>query len=587
MNYLQEGEIFAVPVVHNNMEFAACVKLAFDEIRPDCVAVELPKSFQDVCLHAASRLPDISVIVSDETYLLCEPCDASFEALRSSLEMNVPAYCIDLYDPAYPDQNDRLPDPYAITRVGLESYWKLVKEHIPMPGQSDTHREQIMAKRLKELSLRHGRVLFVGGIVHVSRLLSLIKNSQFPHIQEKEPKNLYIATLTEESAKDGMGEPGYFSLNYEKWREHPISEIPDRQKLLMKLYKKASESYIQETKLSFPNYHLGNLMKFARNYSLISNRLMPNIFQLLTVAKACVDHNYAFEVWKLLTHYPHLKNIDNLDELDLSPEQLWGDSKMIQFHLKEQRTKGLSYHTRSKERPKHFRHSSGMFSLCSYPPEDLVIEEFGKFLQKKGQKIILDEFCRTQPFSASLEDGIDTKETIRHWHEKKLYVKVHGKPPGAVGSIIVIFDEDIEEKFPLRLTWHGEHDQESDMAFYSTPIGKEVIGPGICRCQYGGFLLSYPPRRLYDIWNDPDYRGLRSKAEVLLLAGIQYSQKSLIVYVAKEPPRRLLKSLASRHGKKVLYIPIGQLSVVILQRMRQFHILDGRDRRNFADEYIF
>ena len=58
------------------------------------------------------------------------------------------------------------------------------------------------------------------------------------------------------------------------------------------------------------------------------------------------------------------------------------------------------------------------------------------------------------------------------------------------------------EQFPWKLTWLGEHNQESDMAFYATPAGEEVIGPGISRCEYGGFVLSYPPYRMVDIWKD-------------------------------------------------------------------------------------
>ena len=70
------------------------------------------------------------------------------------------------------------------------------------------------------------------------------------------------------------------------------------------------------------------------------------------------------------------------------------------------------------------------------------------------------------------------------------------------------------------MTWLGEHDQESDMALYATQPADNVVGPGICRSEYGGFLLSYPPRRMYDVWQDEDYSFARGKAEVLLLAGI-------------------------------------------------------------------
>ena len=158
----------------------------------------------------------------------------------------------------------------------------------------------------------------------------------------------------------------------------------------------------------------------------------------------------------------------------------------------------------------------------------------------------------------------------------------------------MIFDEDShkeeelhKEKFPWRTTWLGEHSQESDMAFYATPVTANVVGPGISRCEYGGFLMSYPPRRMYDIWSDPDYEECLSKAEVLLMAAIDYAVKPLIVYVASKPPRSIMKSFARRFGKKVVYIPIGQLSPITLNKLRVFHVLDGHDKREIAGDYIF
>ena len=77
------------------------------------------------------------------------------------------------------------------------------------------------------------------------------------------------------------------------------------------------------------------------------------------------------------------------------------------------------------------------------------------------------------------------------------------------------------------------------MAFYSTRPEHGIVGPGICRCEYGGFLMSYPPRRLVDVWADPDYRLAESKAERLLLAALDYSQDRVVVHVAARPPRSL------------------------------------------------
>jgi len=152
----------------------------------------------------------------------------------------------------------------------------------------------------------------------------------------------------------------------------------------------------------------------------------------------------------------------------------------------------------------------------------------------------------------------------------------------------VIFDEDREgRRFPYRMTWLGEHDQESDMAFYATSPADNIVGPGICRCEYGGFLLSYPPRRMMDVWRDPDYAFARTKAEVLLLAALDYSPEKHVVYVAARPPRSLFRQMAARMGKKIVYIPLGSLSPVKLKGLRVLHILHGHDKRATAREYIW
>lgn len=125
------------------------------------------------------------------------------------------------------------------------------------------------------------------------------------------------------------------------------------------------------------------------------------------------------------------------------------------------------------------------------------------------------------------------------------------------------------------------------MAFYATHIAHNVVGPGISRCEYGGFMMSYPPRRLVDIWHDPDYDECASKAEVLLMAAIDYAQKPLVVYVAEKPPRSKMKNFAGRFGKKIIYIPIKSLSPNMLNKIRVFHVLDGHDKREIAGDYIF
>lgn len=604
--FLQKDNLFAVPALHYNMETAAEVCKVFKHLQPSCVAVELPETMQLQLLHAASRLPDISIVTayqkqSPNLYYFAEPCDASLEALRSALENQLPAFCIDLDIDHYPDYFDPIPDPYSIFRIGLKKYYQLYETNLPRLSRTevDDQRELHMARRLKELCLSYEKVLFVGGMFHINKIFSLIDKSSFPKIKPAARNHIEIATLTEKSTREVMQEWGWISMGYEEARESYLKNEnspfpPDRQNLIFDLLKKGAAEYTQNTGNSFPGYNLRNIMKFSRNYAFLGFKLLPDLFQLLSSAKGCVDHNFAYEVWLLATQYPLRKNIDGLLEHPLTIEDVWGKSKKIQFHLKQQSRKNLfsSFERRDKSNIRIY--PPGPFTICSYPKEDVIIENFGNFLKKKGTQILSEDGAKTIPFSCSIEEGIDTRETIRHWSEKKLYVKSRGKPPGAVGSVVVIFDEDMPkegkaytEKYSWKTTWLGEHSQESDMAFYATPMTQNVVGPGISRCEYGGFMMSYPPRRLFNVWSDPDYLECRTKAEVLLVAAIDYSSKPLIVYVSSTPPRSRIKSFARTYNKKIVYIPIGQLSPVTINKLRGFHVLDGYDKREIADEYIY
>ena len=607
MFYLEKNQIFAVPITHYNMEMALQVRLAIEEIKPDCIAVEFAENMQLQLLNAASRLPDTSVVIAhqlqgDSLYYMCEPCDASFEALRSALELKIPSFCIDLDVADYPETKDFLPDAYSITRIGLKNYYEAYK-NIALKKETakktlDHMREMFMAKKLKELQFSYERILFVCGMAHVENVLKLTEQNAFPIYEHCTRNSIELRALTEKSNREVMAEFGYLSSKYEDARIQKFkNNLPDRQKIIYQLFKDASVEYIKNTGNAFPGYHFRNIMKFLRNYALIYDRLMPDLFQIITAAKLNVDSNYAYEVWSLATNYEHRKNVDSLNESDLSIEDIWGKAKIIRFNMKQKSRKNSFFERQAKSKSSYRFKPPGMFSICSYPKEDLVIERFGNFLKKRGSELLREESAKTLKFTTSIEDGIDTRETIRHWHEKKIYVKVKGKPQGEVGSVVVIFDEDAKEtdlsddkyleKFPWTTSWLGEHAQESDMAFYSTRLGGNVIGPGICRCEYGGFMMSYPPRRLRDIWSDPDYEECQTKAETLLMAAIDYAVKPLIIYVAAKPPRSIIKSFAKRFGKKIVYLPLGGFSSVTMNKLRIFHVLDGQDKRAIADDYIF
>jgi hypothetical protein len=99
--------------------------------------------------------------------------------------------------------------------------------------------------------------------------------------------------------------------------------------------------------------------------------------------------------------------------------------------------------------------------------------------------------------------------------------------------------------------------------------------------------MTLPPRRMVDVWTDPDYDFAETKPERLLMAALDYSVHRLVVYVAARPPRSIFRSIATHLRRSILYVPIGQLSPSKLKRIRVVHVLDGHNRRAEAKDYIW
>ena len=338
------------------------------------------------------------------------------------------------------------------------------------------------------------------------------------------------------------------------------------------------------------------LARYTRNLALVSNRLVVDLFDLLAAARSCVSDNYAWELHRLAVAYPQQLSVaTDLPTVRIRADELYDGVRRLRLHRRTRRPKRPDWRSLLRRKRRNERHIGEWLegfdseAICSYPPEDLRVEDFGRYLRRRGKSVLTEEQSRTVPFTTSVLDGIDVRETIRNWHEGKIMVRELGRAPGDVGSVVVVFDEDRgeQEQFPYMQTWHGEHDQESDMAFYSTDPAQGIVGPGICRASYGGFLLSYPPRRMADVWTDPDYRVAECKSEILLLAALDYCTERMVVYVAAKPPRSILNQLAARLNLKILYLPLGSISPTTRRKTRVMHILHGHDKREIAEQFIW
>jgi hypothetical protein len=592
-----------VPTLHNRMEFAIEVGRQFETFRPEMVAVEFPVTLEKRILQGVERLPLLSVVYYEEadgafTYLLLEPTDGVVEALRLARAEGIAVRFIDRDTEGYPMDFSPMPDPYAAARIGTFLYGRTYL-HIHSGDErspDDILREKTMAYHLQRLSREAERVLFVGGLSHLPSLLHFLDHPQTEVIGRHEREGVGIAHLQEESSREIMTEMPFLAAEYERSRSAKQPVDIDRMEVNSRLLDLASDNYRKKIKEELSRPQLKTLYKFARNYALLTGALVPTFYQLVVAARGVADDDFAYEVWELGSRYPWQAEAPGLPVLRLLGEDLYLDQKRIKFHrrLRTTRRRLVPIPVRKKRRerkPGEWKREFHARSICSYPPEDVVIEGYGRYLQKKALQIKTEENIRIEPFTSSLADGIDIRETIRDWARQKIYVRVERPFRGKVGSVVVIFDPDFpdkegKERFPWCVTWLGEHDQESDMAFYSTPAGEVMDGPGISRCQYGGFMLAYPPMRVYDIWKDPYFHFARNKPERLLMAALDYSIEKHVVYVSATPPTGWCSSIAAGLGKKIIYLPIGIFSPVTLKKIRRFHVLDGHPVRKIAHHYV-
>jgi hypothetical protein len=152
--------------------------------------------------------------------------------------------------------------------------------------------------------------------------------------------------------------------------------------------------------------------------------------------------------------------------------------------------------------------------------------------------------------------------------------------------VVIIFDQDNDERYPHQTTWYAEHDDESTLTFYATSSLDDMIGPGIAKCYYGGLSLLFPPRHIPDIFqitNDSSFPDLASR---LAFGAMLFSNEKVISYIAARKPGTFLKSLASKHKKHLLWIPLNTFSSETIAKIRLFHILNGKIVRNWAQRFI-
>jgi hypothetical protein len=585
----------------------------------------------------------------DALVWIVAPGDPIVEALRWANDNDRPTRLIDPDIRYRTRHHDPVPDPDAMWRIGLSEYFGTLAElaAASKPSPEDTLREQGMAHHLHHAAGgAEGPILAVIGSAHAVRVAEFLRSPTAAPLAKQIRTRVDLRHLHPDSLAEILQDfpmaHGIFELlrkaalpveppltstlstrvervvegmkvitrgggsdttaratavvqraAHRASQPTPWGRCVDRRAIGVPLWNIASASLREQTRAETTVWQRRLFHDFAHRHSRIQGRLVPGLYEWVVAARGVADDNFAWEIFDVLRSYPWQKPNAELPTARIDGEMLDLGTRTVRFRRRFLRIKQRPVAVPVRRRPQPEDPSDWLDAfdgegICSYPPEDVVIEDFGHFLQRKALSNLAAETSRTEPFTTSMLDGIDLRETLLKLHEDRIYVREHGRAPGDAGSVVVIFDPDVDgSRFPYLTTWLGEHQQESDMAFYSTDPSRQIVGPGIMRASYGGFMLTYPPGRLFDVWRDPDYGTARSKAEVLTMAAIDYSREKLVIHVAAQPPSEVLHRWAGQQAKKLVHIPIGTLSPTSLNRIQGVHILMGRKTREVAPDYIW
>ena len=610
-NILRYKNILAIPSIHSRVYFSMAVREAFDKFKPDIIAVEHPANFTDSLREAVSRLPLISLIIreihNEAVYIPIDPCDSIIEAVRLAIDEEIPFFPIDK-DITSINSNSHylMPDDYIIKNIGLEKFYTEVKsKYIFHKDYTDEEREIYMARNLHELSKKYNKILLVIGMSHWENMVSILKKldenkeiKEYINNNDEEYADPKIYNVHKESLNKMLGEFPFTTYMYELYRNGELENF-DKVHIIETIFKEAKLRY----KLPISMLQQKNMMKYLRNLCLIDNYIIPDYIDMLTAAKCMINNDYALEVMEGMEYYPHYIEEDenyptiklNRDPSTNGMEGLLKDKK-IKLHQYDNvwRTSFKKVHVTTRPSEKYEGEWEDVWNkrtnLLSHIPEDILMEKHMNILRDKIRNMLTEDKAKIEPFTVSIKDGIDMRETIRNYYKNEIYVKEIPKIKGNIGHMVVIFDDTHDEEYDWNIVWYSEAHDDSDLILYSTEPGNTLVGPGISKCYFGGYASLMPPQAPHDVWRIyPQLKKegtIRNYADLLLYTAIIYSVDKYLGYVAPNPPSAVLKEFAKQNSVEIVYVPLTTFSSETLRKLRHFHVLGNKRLRKIADDYI-
>ena len=623
--------VTVLPIVHGSGDFAWEVRRLMMKHPYDCLAVALPPSFQSATEEAILELPTPSIVVqrdlqyltatdfsssnefseddnahnfnpSDEdhelgvSYVPVDPCQGVIAAIRTAMGDRIPRRFIDMETSRFEPHSRVMPDAFALKKMSLEKYAAAVLPFVePGEGAQWKARIQHMAWQLRELSVDFKKILLVTSVLDWPWIRAAFNDKALDcpdsePIQETERFQVTAGTLY-----FLLGELPFITNLYERAREELSDDehlgIDGVKELLIAARERYVDQYKSRARKITPSL-LAKCLKYTRNLTLIEHRFTPQLPTIVTAAQQVAGDGYAINVLELAKQFDYCRDLDlnsarmGIDQIALpddetltarsrlpGPPMVWSELKLIPRPDKRQQ--------------QDWQQKWNPYSQCSWPPEDDLIESFRRTVFDRAKEAMGADLVQTEKFTTSVKDGIDMRETVRHWYSNEIHVKVLPPSRGKMDAAVMLFDSPADPReYPWRTTWFAEHANESTLAFYATDFTQEPVGPGICLANYGGALFIYPPVAVIDIWQDPRLDFATTLEERLLGAACLHSQCKHIALLSSAPPGQAWRQIAKIFRKAWVHLPLGKFSDSTIQNLRMVHVLNGKEIRSHAADFI-
>ena len=584
----------------------------------DALAVPLPPSFQQDVEEAIDLLPTPTVVIQTKsdplglrdpeeddfgtvTYVPVDPCQGVIMALRIALGERLPRYFIDLESDEFPSMAAALPDPYALKQIRSDRFAAAMLPVIPRPVHP-LHQQRMtnFGQQLRALEKEHQRILCVCSILEWPWIREAYLSASPAGVeQDSEPDcETRVLRPTGETLMFLLGELPFITGLYEQAR----FGLDDDENLSIDGVKQLLIAARATYRADFKNHArqitpqtLSLCLRYVRNLTLQDRRMTPDLYNLVIAAKQVVSDSYARHVAECARHYPFDVDWDGsaIETVDFGIDRVRLPDGSLPLH--QNRLPGSAVHWRScqlkpradKEDREKWEMAWNPYSQCSWPPEDNQIEDFRTHVAKRALAAMGVDLAKTEKFTTSLKDGLDIRETLRNWHTGDLYVKEVPAQRGRLDAVLMLFDAPADPRdYPWRTTWFAEHQNESTLAFFATDFRDEIIGPGIGQATYGGTMFLFPPKQIYDIWQDPRLDFAETMEERMLAACCLYSECPQIALLSPLPPGAGWRRLAKRYGKKIVHLPLSSFSQSTIEQMRIVHVLNGHEVRSYAAHFI-